>query len=401
MARNPTAAPRKAPNGTWYFVVDLGAGADGHRHQAKRRGFPTKRVAQEELSRLQNSVATATYVAPKRQTVGEYLTEDWLPAVRRELARSTWESYERNIRNHVKPALGGLQLQQIDGAVLNRFYATLLESGRKRGRQSPGLKPRTVRYVHTILHAALDDAVRWRRLVVNPAAQATPPSASQAKPPEMRVWTGGQVRRFLDLCEEDRYRWPWLFLATVGCRRGEALGLRWSDIDFDRSLASIRQEVIPLTKASGVGREGVIVPTTKSGKPRIVELDTTTMAALRSWRARQAEERLAVGAGYQNFDLVFARPDGRPYHPEAFSKTFDRRLGQAAFADLPRIRLHDLRHTWATLALSAGVDVKIVSERLGHSSPMVTWQTYQHVVKGMQSDAAEKVAALIFLRSDV
>lgn len=88
--------------------------------------------------------------------------------------------------------------------------------------------------------------------------------------------------------------------------------------------------------------------------------------------------------------------DGRPFHPEAFSKTFDRRLRLAAFADLPTIRLHDLRHTWATLALEAGVDIAVVSKRLGHSSPVITWQTYQHVRKGMQSDAAERVANAIF-----
>jgi integrase len=398
MARNANAVPRRADNGTWWFNVDIGTGPDGRRRRAHRRGFPTRKAAQEELDRLRHRVSTSTYVAPQRQTVGEYMTEEWLPAVRHDLARSTWESYERNVRNHVVPILGALQLQQLDGAVLNRFYASLLESGRKRGKQSPGLKPRTVRYIHTIIHAAFDDAVRWRRLIVNPSAQATPPSAALAKPPEMRVWSGPQVRCFLELCDSDRYRWPWLFLATTGCRRGEALGLRWSDIDFERSLASIRQEVIPLTKAAGVGREGVIVQRTKTGKPRVVELDGSTVSALRSWKARLAEERLAIGAGYVDLDLVFARPDGRPYHPEAFSKTFDRRLRQAKFEDLPRIRVHDLRHTWATLALVAGVDVKVVSERLGHSSPMITWQTYQHVVKGMQSDAAERVAALIFGR---
>ncbi len=238
--------------------------------------------------------------------------------------------------------------------------------------------------------------MKWRRLVVNPAGQATPPSAGQAKPPEMTVWSGPEVRRFLDLCSSDRYAPAFHFLATSGCRRGEALGLRWADLDFERGLASIRQTVIPLTKPSGTGREGVIIPGTKSGKPRTIDLDVQTIGMLRSWKARQAAERLAMGAGYRDHGLIFCRPDGLPYHPEAFSKTFDRRLGQAAFAELPHIRLHDLRHTWATLALVAGVDVKIVSERLGHSSPMVTWTTYQHVVKGMQSDAAEKVAALIF-----
>ena len=103
-----------------------------------------------------------------------------------------------------------------------------------------------------------------------------------------------------------------------------------------------------------------------------------------------------MGPAYEDNGFVFCRPDGRPYHPEAISKTFARRLEQPAFVDLPRIRLHDLPHTWPTLALIAGVDVKVVSKRLGHSSPVVTWQTYQHVIKGMQPDAAERVTDLIF-----
>ena len=177
---------------------------------------------------------------------------------------------------------------------------------------------------------------------------------------------------------------------------GEALGLRWSDVDLDRATAAIRQSVIPLTKASGKGREGRIVPRTKTDKPRVIELDAASVAVLRSWKARQAEEHLLIGAGYQDNDLIFCRPDGTPYHPEAFSKTFDRRLRQPRYSELPVIRLHDLRHTWATLALAAGVDVAIVSKRLGHGSALTTWQTYQHVVQGMQTDAAEKVAALIF-----
>lgn len=391
------ANPRKDPRtGTWWFVVDLPAGPGGRRRQARRRGFKTKKDAQAALDQLRVGARTGTYVAPARQTLSEFLQADWLPVARRSLAESTWESYERNIRNHVVPNIGHLSLQAIDGAVLNRLYSTLLESGRLLGHQSPGLKPRTVRYIHTIIHSALDDAVRWHRVPLNAADQATAPSAKSAKPPEMQVWTGGQVAQFLQRTENDRYHWPWLFLTTTGSRRGEALGLRWQDLDLDRRLASIRQELIPLTKPSGRGREGRLLPRTKSGKPRVIELDTRTVAGLRSWRARQAKERLLLGDAYVDFDLIFPRPDGRPYHPEAFSKTFDRRVRQAAFADLPVIRLHDLRHTWATLALVAGVDVRIVADRLGHSSPMITWQTYQHVIKGMQSDAAERVADLIF-----
>jgi len=103
-----------------------------------------------------------------------------------------------------------------------------------------------------------------------------------------------------------------------------------------------------------------------------------------------------MGSGFTDNDLIFCRPDGLPYHPESFSKTFDRRLRQPKYAALPTVRLRDLRHTWATLALAAGVDVAIVARRLGHGSPMTTWTTYQHVVAGMQTDAADKVAELIF-----
>ena len=399
MKRSQAAVPhRDSKTGRWYIVVDVGLSPNGTRRQAFRRGFVTKAEAQRVLDELRGAARKGTFVAPTRQTLENYLNEDWLPAVRGQLAQSTWESYRRNIGNHVVPNMGRVRLQALDGAMLNRFYGHLLDNGRLLGRQSSGLKPRTVRYIHTILHAALDDAVRWRQLPLNPADNANPPAASHAKSPEMRVWTGAQARRFLILTEGDRHHWPWLFLATTGRRRGEVLGLRWDDVDVDKApaLASIRQENVPLTKASGVGREGRIVARTKGGKPRVIELDAMTVAALRAWRALQTKERMLMGPGYQDCGLIFCQPDGRPYHPEAFSKTFDRRLRQQAFVDLPTIRLHDLRHTWATLALVAGVDVKLVSERLGHSSPVVTWQTYQHVVKGMQTGAAEKVAALIF-----
>lgn len=392
-----SATPKKdQSSGTWWFVVELPAGTDGRRMQAKRRGFRTKAEAQAALDDLRVSSRQGTYVTPARQTVAEFLQNDWLPVVRRELADSTWESYERNVRHHLVPHIGHLRLQALDGGALNRLYAHLLENGRVWGRQSNGLKPRTVRYVHTIVHAALDDAVKWRRVPVNAADQATPPSAKAAKAPEMKVWSANELATFLALTEGERYHFAWLFLATTGCRRGEALGLRWQDVDLEAGLASIRQQVIPLMKATGKGREGRVVARTKNGDARVIELDRRTVIMLRTWKARQSEEKLLLGGGYDDQGLVFARPDGRPYHPEAFSKTFDRRLRQPGFAGLPVVRMHDLRHTWATLALKAGIDVKVVSERLGHSSAVITWSIYQHVVKGMQADAAERVSDLIF-----
>ena len=385
MSRN--AAPQKDPDtGTWWFVVDIGLAADGRRRQARRRGFPTKRAAQEALDRLRVNSRDGMYVAPTRQTFAAFITDDWLPAIRATIEESTWESYERNLRLHVFPAIGEVPLQSIDGARLNQLYASLLQTGRKIGAPG-GLSARTVRYIHTIIHGALDDAIRWDRVVLNAATRADPPSARAARPPEMKTWDRLELANFLRLVADDRYYTSWLFLATTGARRGEALGIRWSDVDLDACHATIRQTI------TSVRDEIRIAPRTKTDRPRRIELDVGTVAALRSWRARQAQERLLIGPGYQDHDLVFCRPDGQPYNPKRFSREFDRRLARFG---LPRIRLHDLRHTWATLALEAGVDVKVVAERLGHTSPMVTWTIYQHVTPPMQSGAAETVARLIF-----
>lgn len=180
------------------------------------------------------------------------------------------------------------------------------------GSQSTGLKPRTVRYIHTIIHAALDDAVKWRRVPLNAADQATPPSVKLAKAPEMKVWSAVELSTFLNLNEGDRYQPPWLFLATTGCRRGEMLGLRWQDVDLDEGLVSIRQQVIPLTKVTGKGREGRVVARTKNGDARVIELDRRTVTMLRSWKARQAEEKLLLGVAYKTTGSCSPAPTGCP-----------------------------------------------------------------------------------------
>lgn len=380
------STPRKAGNGSWWFVVDLPPGGDGKRRQAKRRGFRTKAEAQAALDELRVGVRRGTYVAPVRQTFGDFLTNDWLPAIRATIEPSTHASYSRYVRLHVVPALGGIGLQQLDAGMLNRLYADLLDHGRKNGKPG-GLSPRTVRYIHTIIGRALREAMAWDRVARNVAQAAQPPRVAQAKSPEMKTWDAATLARFLHIVREDRHQPAWLFLATTGSRRGEALGLRWTDVDLDAGKVVLYQTI------TAVDHQLRIAPRTKSGKPRPIEIDGATVAALRGVRKRQAEERLLIGPDFEDHDLVFARPDGKPQHPEHFSNAFERRVARYK---LPRIRLHDLRHTWATLALEAGVDVKIVSERLGHASAKITWDIYQHVTPTMQSDAAETVARLIF-----
>lgn len=397
--RAPSAAPKQQADKSWGFVFDAGPGPgpDGEwrdRRQIRRRGFRTRKEAQAALDKLRADAQAGTFVAPQRQTVAEWAGE-WLESRRHQLAPLTWASYDRNLRLHVLPRLGGLQLQSLDGGHLNRLYAELLDGGRKRPGASAGLSPRTVRYCHTIVGRMLKDAVRLRRVQHNAAEQASPPSAKAAKPPEMKCWTADELARFLEATAEDRYGPVWSFLALSGARRGEALGLRWADLDLEAGSASIRQQVLPMPRETGRGRVGQVVTGTKTADARVIQLDASTVAMLKAHRRAQARERLAVGAGYVDHGLVFPAPDGRPVQPDLCTKAFDRRVRQL---DVPVIRLHDLRHTWATLALEAGVDVAVVSKQLGHSSPTVTWNTYQHVRRATQADAVDRVAASVFRR---
>ncbi len=376
---------QRAGNGTWFFVVDIGAA--GERKQTRRRGFPTKKAAQAELTRILNSLEQRTYVAPKRQTLATFLTDTWLPAIEHTIKPATFESYRRNVRLHVAGRLiGRRQLQQVEPGDLNALYAQLL----KGDQEHRALSPRSVAYIATILHRAFRDAVRWQALVRNPADSADPPRPS-AKP-DMRIWRAHELAAFLGGAAGDRLAGAWWLLATTGMRRGEVLGLRWVDVDLDAGRLSVRRTLIT-TDVERKGEPGYAWGTPKTAKGRRdVALDPATVAALRAHRARQLEERLALGAGYSDGDLVVCLVDGQPMHPKRLSYYFEqatKRLG------LPRIRLHDLRHTHATLALEAGVHPRVVQERLGHANVSITLDTYSHVNLDMQAAAAARVAALV------
>ena len=370
---------------TYSLVLEL----DRHPVTGKRRqqwvgGFRTKRDAEKELVERVAAATAGVYVEPSKQSVREFMA-DWLAAVEPTIRPATHHSYTRNVRLHVLPSLGSVPLRRVDAGALNALYAQLLAGGKK-SNGGGGLSPRTVRYVHTILHRAFRDAVRWGRLLRNPADAADPPRASATARPMMTTWSPGEVRTFLDSVRDHRLAGAFTTLATTGMRRGECLGLRWVDLDLDACRASIVQTVIAVNHDVRIGS-----PKTAKGR-RVISLDPGTVAALREHRQRQVAERLLMGAGFTDHGLVFARPDGGPLHPERFSRTFAK---QAARVGLPAIRLHDLRHTWATLALQAGVHPKVVQERLGHASIGVTLDVYSHVTAGLHSDAAALVAGLI------
>jgi integrase len=385
MTRATTAAPRKdEKTGTWGFIVDV-VGADEKRHQTRRRGFKTLAEAQAILDEVRTAVRKDAYIPPSTVTLREFVEKTWLPAVRVKLEESTLASYRRNLDQHVLPRLGHLRLTAVTPEALNILYADLQASGRRDGRG--GLSDRTVRYIATIIGKVFDDAMRWDKILRNPARRADPPSARGAQSKRPDPWTARELQAFLQRCGESRYRPLYTFLALTGCRRGEAVGLHWSDVDLDGSLARIR------TTITAIEHKVKINGKTKSGREREVELDAPTVTTLRTWRARQAQERLLFGTGYQNCDLVFCHADGRPYHPERVSREFDRMIERQRAR---RVRLHDLRHGWATMALKAGVHPKVVQERLGHANVGITLNIYSHTDPELRSGAAAKVASLVF-----
>ena len=257
----------------------------------------------------------------------------------------------------------------------------------------PGLSNRSVRYVHTIIHAALRDALRWNRVTRNVADAAAPPPQGSTKRGRHTVWSGEHLGKFLDFVADSPYLPAWIFLATSGSRRGEVLGLRWDDIDLDAGTAIMSRQVTMIAHRTVVKE----LPKTKTG--HTILLDAGTVEMLLNHRERQAEIKHLVGDAYRDDGWVFCRPDGTPLHAERFSREFLRKQDAHNAAhpevELPRLKLHGLRHSWATLALQEGIDIHVVSDRLNHSSTHITSEIYTHVTRPMQSDAADRVAARI------
>jgi integrase len=330
------------------------------------------------------------HVDPSRQPVRAYLDE-WLDGLR--LRPGTVASYRRNLRVHVVPYIGAVPLASLTAARISAMYRELERSGRADLKEPRGLSPRTVRYCHTILSAALSAAVKERRLARNPAADAKPPTAREAKAPEMQCWTTGQLAAFLRWSAERSEHHPlWAVLAATGMRRGEALALRWRDIGLDAATVSVR-------RSAGVVRNrgeapAIVEGDTKSGRPRVIDLDAATVAVLRAYCKARGAMALQLA---RDDALVFGDIEGRPRYPEGVSRRFGTDIARCrkAGADLPVIRLHDLRHTHATILLSAREPVHVVSQRLGHASSVVTMTVYAHVLPGSQREAANLFASLL------
>ncbi len=262
---------------------------------------------------------------------------------------TTYLSYEIHVGRHINPVLGNMPLQKLSGAAINAFYARLLTEPRKpvlqprrsakedgaakdRLRKERRLKPQpepekqpeplsrlSIRKIHATLHKAFADAVRWNRLVRNPADAADPPKTRSGVMREMKTWTAKELQAFLTTQRESRLYPLWLILASTGMRRGEALGLRWEDVDTDNSRLSIRQNLVTVGYVVHIGKP-------KTGRGRNVSVDPATLAVLKAYHKHQLEEKILwKKAGYVDSGFVFRRENGLPYHPDSVSRPSRRR----------------------------------------------------------------------------
>jgi integrase len=393
--------------GSWEYIVDVGlhaaqrcpackkrfwverrpakacpkCGGDLRETEERRRetksGFGTQKECEAAMNKLLVSVEEQVYVAPSKASVREYLVKEWLPAVKSTIRPSTYYSYEQHVTCHINPHIGSVKLAKLTGSQVNHLYAKLAVSGAKDGRR--GLSPMTIHHVHTCLHKAMKDAVRWGRIARNPLDAADPPRKTGDGGKEMKTWSAEQLRAFLDAVKEDRLHPLWFVIAFTGMRRGEALGLRWSDVDLANGRLSVRRALIPTNRDVVVSE-----PKTAKGR-RVIALDPATVEVLKAQAARQLVEQNEWEDGWTESGLVFTAENGAALDPESVSRWWRLAVKQSM---LPRIRLHDLRHTHATLALQAGIHPKVVSERLGHATVSITLDTYSHAIPAMQEEAA-------------
>jgi integrase len=366
---------------TWTYVMYMGRDADGKKRHQWRGGFRTRRECEAALTEALERRRTGTRADPGKQTVGEFLTQ-WLAATTPSLRDSTAANYDVIVAKWVLPRIGNQRLANLDAARIQALYGELSVSGRRDG--GP-LSPRSVRYVHAILQHALGDAVRWGVLPRNPAQFVDPPRQQRA---ELKVWSVDQVRAFLQHVAGDRLHALWLLMIATGMRRGEALGLRWGDVDFQRTAIAIRRSRV-VTDGWTVAESE---PQTSRGR-RLVRVDPATMTALRTWRKEQVAEQLRAGDMWQGGEWVFADEVGAPLHPQRVTRMFGRLVQESG---LPELRLHGLRHTSATLALAAGIHPRVEADRLGHSTVQLTLELYSHAVESVGMDAAAKMGTLIY-----
>jgi integrase len=361
--------------GKWSIVLSVKDAATGKRKRQWHSFAGTKREAAQERIRLLAAINQGTALEPNKTNLRTYLGQ-WLGHIRASVSPRTSERYGEIAVKYLGPTLGDVLLTKLTPLAISAAYDRIRAS-RQKGRGD--LSPRMIGHCHRVLSAALRQAVRWRLLQFNPAADVKPPKVERHK---LTTYSFAQAADALEALRGSWSHVPALLGLMCGMRRGEISALRWGAVDLDKGRLMV-------TQSAEQTRAGVRYKEPKSGQSRAIALSPAVVTELRAHRVRQMEMHLRLGLRMNAESFVVARADGTPYAPDTISNEWRR----IPLNGLPRVRFHDLRHTHASHMLASGVHPKIASERLGHSRVGITLDLYSHVVEGLQEDAVARVDA--------
>lgn len=366
----------KRNENTWLVRIFLGRDANGKRRIFNKTIHGSKKDAQKYLNAKLREKDLGVFVEPASMPLNDFL-DRWLEEIaKHKLRQRTFETYKSLLNNHVRENLGNKRLCDIQDYEVQKIYNSLKDKD---------FSPKTIRHIHNVLSSALKQAVRWKMLIQNPCELCQLPRMERT---EMKYFTPEETAIFLETAKDDRYYSAFLLAIETGMRPEEYLGLQWKDIDFEKKTVSIRRALVAQKGGGFIFTE----PKTKKSR-RSIPLSDSVINALKIYRRNQLEARLKMGAKYQNQDLVFSSEIGTPLLHQNFTRRHFKPIRDKA--ELPKIRLYDLRHTTATLLLSAGENPKVVQERLGHASIVLTLDTYSHVLPTMQKDATNKIEKIM------
>jgi integrase len=369
------------PRGENTFVVGFSKGRDrnGKRKYHRETVKGMRKDAQRRLNEVLRERDQGTFTEPSKMTLDEYL-DQWLAGVARlKASERTADGYAALLERYVRKPLGMKRLDRLQALDIQKVYGGMLQKG---------LSARSVRHAHSVIHNALRQAVKMGMISRNPADFVELPKVPHV---ERRVLLPEEAQKFIKASETMPHGLVFEFALLSGMRPEEYLALKWADLDFERGTAQVRRALVR-HKGSWSFEE------TKTKKSRrTITLPPQLLSKLKAHRLKQHEWRLKVGSEWQANDLIFCSEWGTPLSIPNLTYRYFRPILKAA--KLPQIRLYDLRHSCATLLLIAEENPKVVSERLGHSTIVLTLDTYSHVLPTMQERATARLEKMLYAES--
>jgi len=363
--------------GNWDFVFNVGIDPlTGKRKQIRRRGFETKRHAMDAMTKMKAEILSNDFLDLTTMTYSTYMNE-WFEERQNHLQKTTFEIHSIYYQNVIKPKLGHFKIQQMTPLHIQKFINELVNQN--------SYSEHTIHLIYRIISASLKKAKIIKLLKDNPASGITLPKIRKK---EMNVWSLEQVNHFINESKKTkrltRCYIGFLIALLTGMRQGEIMGLRWKDIDMESQIIYIRQTLTQDAEIKyGAKNDSSI---------RSIHISNKLISELKVYRKRVFAEKFLLGQEYSDFDLVICTQSGKPMIPRNFRKEF---YNLTEKIGLPKIRFHDLRHTHATILIQQNVNVKLISERLGHAEIGTTLDTYSHVLPNMQKIVSDELDKII------